>query len=115
MLLMVLSATAVSLSAQERPVLHGRMLEAGQPIANQPVKLHRVTNDGQGFTIDSTVTDTNGRFELRVDQLSKAGLLFAAPQYKGKLYIGNTFQQQLPTTEYQLMVGVGATPIEFEN
>src|SRR5262245_49739134 len=90
------------------------MLEAGQAVANQPVKLHRVTQDGQGFTIDSTVTDTNGRFELSVDRLDKPGVLFAATQYQGKLYIGNTFRET-PTSEYLLMVGRGATPIEFEN
>jgi hypothetical protein len=99
-------------AAQNKPVLRGRVLAGGQPVPNQPVALHRVTNEGQGFTLDTTTTDLAGRFELQMDTLGLPGVLFAAARYQGELYIGQTFRS-VPTSEYQLMVGPDATPIDL--
>jgi hypothetical protein len=108
-------ATVLSwpVAAQNKPVLRGRVLAGGQPVANQPVALHRVTNEGEGFTLDTTTTDLAGRFELQIDTLGLPGVLFAAARYQGELYIGQTFRS-VPTSEYQLMVGPGATPIDLD-
>ena len=111
---LALIALNAPLAAQEKPVLRGRVLAGGQPVANQPVALHRVNNEAEGFTLDNTVTDKEGKFELTIDTLGLPGVLFAAARYEGKLYIGQTFRT-LPTAEYTLLVGPGATPIDLDN
>ena len=89
-------------------------MAGGRPVPNQPVALHRVNNEGEGFTLDTSVTDSTGRFELKIDTLGLPGVLFAAARYQNELYIGQTFRT-LPTTEYLLLVGPGATPIDLDN
>jgi hypothetical protein len=112
-LLAVTFAAATSAQQKEPPVLRGRVLAGGQPVANQSVALHRVTQAGEGFTLDQAVTDSLGRFELRLDSVGAGdGVMFAASRYQGELYIGQTFRQ-LPASEYELLVGPGATPIDL--
>jgi hypothetical protein len=111
---LALIAFTAPLAAQQKLVLRGRVLAGGQPVPNQPVALHRVNNEAEGFTLDNGVTDSEGRFELEIDTLGLPGVLFAAARYQGKLYIGQTFRT-LPTSEYVLPVGPGATPIDLDN
>ena len=111
---LALIALVAPVASQNKAVLRGRVLAAGQPVPNQPVALHRVTNEGEGFTLDNGVTDKEGRFELEIDSLGLPGVLFAAARYQNQLYIGQTFRS-VPTSEYVLPVGPGATPIDLDN
>ena len=110
-LLACASAAALpGLSAQQ--VMRGQVLAGSQPVPNQPVSLHRVTESG-GSTLATDTTDAIGNFELAFDA-SESGVRFVATRYEGKLYIGDTFRDGSPT-EYLLRVGPGATPIELGN
>lgn len=99
----------LNVAAQERIV--GRVVAGSQPVADQLVSLHRVTNEG-GSTISVDTTAADGSFELRFDSFQGNGLHFVATRWQGQLYIGETFRQPV-TGEYRLAVGPGATPIEL--
>jgi hypothetical protein len=102
------AAALPGLSAQQ--VMRGQVLAGSQPVPNQPVSLHRVTETG-GSTLATDTTDAIGNFQLTFDG-SESGVRFVATRYEGKLYIGDTFREGAPT-EYLLRVGPGATPIEL--
>lgn len=100
----------LSAAAQERTIT-GRVLAAGQPVANQTVALHRVSNSG-GSTIAVDTTAADGRFQLRFEPVPGEAIHFVGTRWEGQLFIGETFRQ-LPTGEYLLPVGPGATPIDL--
>ncbi len=106
------TAFAASLAAQEPRVLIGRVMAGMTAVPNQPVTLHRVSTSG-GNTLATDTTDADGRFELKLDAATNPeGVHFVATRYEGKLYIGDTFRNDLPAG-YALRVGPGATPIEL--
>jgi hypothetical protein len=99
----------LSVTAQQR-MITGRVVAGSQPVANQPVSLHRVTNAG-GSTISVDTTAADGSFQLPFDSFQGEALHFVATRWEGQLYIGDTFRQPV-SGEYRLAVGPGVTPIE---
>jgi hypothetical protein len=70
-----------------------------------------VTSSG-GSTLDGDTTDAQGRFSLTLDGLGGEAVLFVATRYQGELYIGDPIRS-VPTGEYVVKVGPGATPIDL--
>jgi hypothetical protein len=97
--------------AAQQVTITGRVVAGAQPVANQPVSLHRVASGG-GATLAVDTTAADGRFELRYQPAQDGSIHFVATRYEGKLYIGETFRQPI-SGEYRLPVGPGATPIEL--
>lgn len=110
-LFLVALIAANSLSAQQTNVLRGRVVAGGQPVADQPVALHRVTSD-DGRTISADTTAADGTFELMLDTAGLPGLRFVATRYQSELYIGEMFRDELPA-DYVLRVGPGGTPLNL--
>lgn len=107
-LLLILSARG---TAQEP--LRGRVTAGDQPVANQVVTLHRVSDSGMGGTVDEDTTDANGRFEVTVGEPDTSAVYFVATVYEGELYIGDTFARNY-AGDYSLAVGPGAVPIRLD-
>ena len=98
-------------AAAQARTLQGRVLAGSQPVANQPVTLHRVTSTG-GETLGVDTTDAQGRFSLRYEPAGEA-IHFGATRYEDQLYIGETFRDAPATADYSIAVGPGATPIDM--
>ena len=105
------SALTASAARAQYPAVIGRVLAGSQPVPNQLVSLHRVTEAG-GSTVATDTTDETGQFELRLDGAQSGGVQFVATRYEGQLYIGDTFRDN-PPAPYIVSVGPGATPVDF--
>jgi len=106
-LVAVLGARA---SAQE---LRGRVTAGTDPVPNQVVTLHRVSDIGTGGTVDEDTTAADGTFVLSTSSIDTSSIYFVATMYENDLYIGDTFKASY-TGEYSLPVGPGAVPIRFD-
>jgi hypothetical protein len=111
LLLLLITGSAYTLSAQQATALTGRVLAGGQPVTGQPVMLHHVTAAG-GSTVSVDTTDTEGRFSLATNGARSPGVSFVGTRYEDKLYIGELIRDVLPS-DYVVRVGPGATPVEF--
>lgn len=98
--------------AVAQQVVSGRVLAGSEPVANQLVSLHHVTDDG-GSTLATDSTDAAGRFEFTVADMPSQGIFFAATRFEGQLYIGEPFRRSEQPADYLVAVGPGATPIEL--
>ena len=96
----------------QNAVLRGRVLAAGAPVPGQPIALHHVADTG-GSTLGTDTTDAQGRFEIALATLPSVGVLFAATRYQDQLYVGEPFRGNELPGDYVLLVGPGATPIDF--
>jgi hypothetical protein len=110
-LTLVMLAPATALRAQEH-ALGGRVVGPdGDPLAGQPVILHRVAA-GSGATIAADTTDADGRFLLRFEAGATGddAAYFVAARWQGELYIGPPFRTPIDTTaDYTMQVGVPGT------
>ena len=109
-LLSVLAATSETLAQTKH--IEGQVRAGAAAIANQPVSLHRVTNQG-GSTIATDTTDRAGRFSFDYDPEGGEAIHFVATRYEGQLYIGETFRDAPTAGEYIVAVGPNATPINL--
>jgi hypothetical protein len=109
--LFLAQAIAFNSSYAQQRTLSGRVLAGSQPVPNQFVALHRVTDSG-GVTLDTDTTDATGLFELTLDDPKQPGVRFVATSYESKWYIGEPFRESAPAS-YIVSVGPGATPIEL--
>jgi hypothetical protein len=113
-LLALLLGSAQLLTAQEPAaqdvVVRGHVLGPDDaPLAEHRVVLHRVDAAG-GATIAETLSDADGRFELRADAgTDTAAVYFVASRYDGELYIGDMFRPQPGVSEQIIQVGIAAT------
>lgn len=90
----------------QAPVLDGRVVDLeGEPVARQPVGLHKIAGQA-GTQVARGTTDGDGRFELMVPADAEEGaLFFAVTRYDEKLYIGRAFQRSGDTSDYMIRVG----------
>ncbi len=97
---------APAVSAQDVSIT-GRVIgPAAEPIAGQPVLLHRVTDEG-GALLSQSTTDDEGRFTLRAaPKAPGTGVYFVAVRYRDQLHIGPLFRHPFPDgQEYVVRLG----------
>jgi hypothetical protein len=111
LLLAALLVSANSVSAQQTGTLKGRVISGGQPVANQPVALHRVTAD-DGRTISTDTTAADGTFVLALDSAGLPGIRFVGTRHEGQIYIGEMFRAE-PPADYVVRIGPGGTPLNL--
>jgi hypothetical protein len=79
------------------------------PLPDHRVLLHRVDSEG-GATIAETLSDAEGRFELRAEASpDTAAVYFVASRYDGELFIGPMFRAAEASLEQVIQVGVPET------
>ena len=98
LVLAVLAGTADRLPAQQQRTLKGRLIADGQPVANHPVALHRVTDaEGRILSIDTTAAD--GTFELVLDTAGRPDSTLPAPATRVSSTLANfSVRPRLQTT-----------------
>lgn len=111
LLVLITLLNASGLAAQSRTV-SGQVQAAGEPVPNQPVSLHRVTEQG-GTTVATDTTNAAGQFALTYVPEGGQGIHFVATRYREQLYIGETFREAPVVASYVVEVGPGATPINL--
>jgi hypothetical protein len=107
---LLLAAVPARAAAAQPPdvIVPGRAMdETGRAAAGLGVLLHRVTPSG-GELLAETVTDADGRFELRgAGSTDPNAVYFVAARYRGELYIGPLLRPPFPTaSDYVLEVGL---------
>jgi hypothetical protein len=75
----------------------------GEPLAGEPVALHRV-GGGAGAFVGTDTTGADGRFQFEL--ASDSAVYFAAVRYQGRMYIGPAVQAGVaaPAANYVLQV-----------
>lgn len=86
MLLVALPGLAAPAALAGQEIAGHAVDEAGAPLPEVPVALHRV-GGGSGATVDATTTDEDGRFRFVIQQQDSA-LYFVAMRHDDRLYIG---------------------------
>jgi hypothetical protein len=94
--------------AAAQNTVRGRVLdEAGGPVPNIQVLLHRVTTAAGGSTVDADTSDATGAFTLVAPAESdSAALFFVAVREAGELFMGEVMRLPFPDTlEYIIEAG----------
>lgn len=77
------------------PVLEGRVIRGGEPLADETVVLHRVAREQAG-SVDSTRSEPDGEFRFELPSVPRDAdgpVYFASVRYRGVLYFGSAINR----------------------